>query len=537
MGDWRNRSLLALGCCAAWGALAQTAPVPVFHLKEIQLDGASLLTEAQWRPDLVPLLGQDISFAQLEAARAAVEARFHAAGWRLVRVQVPAQAITDGVVRFVVVEPRTASVKVQGVQGEAVEDPQAWLRALPALREGSPPNLGDLDRQLSLLNENPARRAQVAFSLDPDGRNVATDIQAQAAPPDAWVAFLDNSGNNATGKLRYGLAWRHANLFDRDHQINLQVISAPHAPGHPSRFTLLPNHRVQIYGLGYRVPLYAHSAMLDFTLGYSNVDSGTLQDLFKVTGRGTTAAFRYTQLMRRHSGWEPRWHVGLDLRHYDSQLVFGGVNLGTPLTVRPLSVGLMASRPATPQQPLAASVSASVAVNLPGGAHGNAATFAATRPGARARYAVWRGGASLAVKPSAWSYSASLDAQYSRDLLVPAEQFSAGGAGSVRGFTDRGISGDRGVRIQLEALSSNLMANQSSPHSIQLSFFTDAAWARTNQAAALAQTNASIASVGVGLRGALGPVTWRLDLARPVHQRTGAGRVSGAAHFSTAIGF
>jgi hemolysin activation/secretion protein len=523
-------ALHALGASAQPAASA--AGDPRFIVQSLRIDGATLVDTDTLQAAAASILQREIGFADLEAARAAVEAVYHRRGWRLVRVRLPAQTLDGGSVRFEVLEPRLESVTV-AADGEPAG---RWRARLPALREGEVPNLGELDRQLSLANEHPAQQARVNFVVPPggDGRTLRAELQARSGEPAAWTAFLDNSGNDSTGKLRYGLAYRHARWLDSDQQINLQIVSAPHDPDQPSRVTLAPSSRVRIAGLGWRLPLPAMAAFVDATLGHSSVDSGQLQDLFKVTGRGDTVQLKYTQLLQRIEGWQPRWFAALDWRRYDNRTEFGGFSLGQPLVLSPLSLGVSFTLPATPQQPRAINVYTLLAANLPRGSEAQAANFAADRAGSRRQYRLLRAGGSWQQALGNGSLSIGAEAQVSPDLLPSGEQFSAGGANSVRGFADRGIGGDSGARLQIEWTGPNLLTGEAS---LRLAGFVDAAWAKRNRPAVLERAQSSIASAGLGLRLAAGSWAARFDWGQAIHQRNGAPRVHGAGHLSVALTF
>lgn len=508
---------------------------PGFVLQSVQFDGAAVVEARRLQAAVAPLLGRVIRFADLEAARQTLEAIHHEAGWRLVRVRLPAQRLDGANVRFEVVAPVLDTVSVAA----DTPDTGRWRAALPALREGQVPNLAELDRQLSLANEQGSQQLQVAMALPSagGGKTLHAEIQARTGEPSGWVAFADNSGNDATGRLRYGVAWRHARLFDTDQQINLQVVSAPHDADHPSRVSLLPSRKVRIVGLGWRMPFPDRAAAMDATLGYSSVDSGQLQDLFKVTGRGSTAQVRYTQLLYRQGGWEPRAFVAFDWRRYDNQTEFGGFRLGQPLVLSPLSLGFSAVRPATPQRPTAVSAYAAVLLNLPAGRHADEANFQADRPGAQRRYRLMRAGLQTSAPWSEGVLAFSVDAQVSPHRLPSGEQFSAGGASSVRGFADRGISGDSGVRSQLEWTSGNLLTDKSGGSSLRVAGFIDAAWAARRGADLLERSRTHIASAGVGLRMHFGNWNARLDWGHAIHQNTGQAPVGGGGHVSIARRF
>ncbi len=520
-----------------------------FRLSDIQLVGATLLAPAEWRGAAQGFLGKDITFAELESARAAIEARFHAEGWRLVTVRIPAQSNSDGVIRMDVVEPKLSRVALkntrQNTNQTTSRNPANSRSALPALTEGSTPNLNTLDKQLVIANENGSRRSQVAFALEAGApgkaRNLVAEILTDEQSSSRWQAFIDNTGSKQTGHLRYGLAFRHDDVWGLDHQISVQVSSAPHDEDDPQKPSLLPSSKVQIFGLGYRIPLPESAAFIDATLAYSNVDSGSIANVFTVAGQGTTASLKYTRLLDRVGGWEPRVFAGIDWRHYDSQLLFGGVNLAVPIELHPLQLGLSASKAATPQDALSANVYASLHVNLPGGSSGSQASFTATRLDATAHYKLLRFGSGVSFPVGSWQLNAAVDAQLTRDLLVSGEQLAAGGASTVRGFSERGIGGDSGLRLQIEALGPNWLAGQDGRGGQETSLrgvvFLDAASAHRNRPAVFELSNASIASAGAGLRGVWGPSVWRLDLAKAIHQNTQAPRVRGAVHFSAAVSF
>ena len=525
------------------GALAGAAPAaagePTFRVERIELSGADGLPAGEWQPLLDAVAGRELDFAALEALRAALEARFHAAGWRLARVRIPAQTVDGGRIRFEVVSPRVEQVEVIGNRHASAEN---WRANFPMLREGEPPNLVALDKALTLAGENPAKRPQVAFAAGTAAGTVKATIRAEDAPPASWVAFLDNTGNSQTGRLRYGLAWQHGNLFDADHQINAQIISAPHDPDDPDRLSLLPSRKVRIFGLGYRVPFYSLGAVASLTAGYSDVNSGQVDQLFTIRGRGSNLGVNWTRLLDRPQdgpwrGWDLRWFAGADWRDFKSQLLFGATDLGVPITLHPVSVGISGSRAPTPQAPAGWQFHAGVWHNLPGGADGGDAAFSASRAGATPYYTLLRYGLAGNMPLGDWRLDLRLDGQWSNDMLVPAEQFSAGGVSSVRGFNARGISGDNGLLVQIEAQSPPLLAGGGEAAQLRAVCFLDAAQTRRNHPTALESASNSIASVGVGLRANWRQTVLRVDAGKPVHQRTGLPSESGTVHFSLATRF
>jgi len=101
--------------------------------------------------------------------------------------------------------------------------------------------------------------------------------------------------------------------------------------------------------------------------------------------------------------------------------------------------------------------------------------------------------------------------QYSPDALISGEQFGLGGATSVRGATERPISGDSGVLVTLEITTKELIPG------LRALGFVDAGWLSNNATSVNKPLmNDSLASVGLGLRYAQPGYTLSADYGRIV---------------------
>jgi hemolysin activation/secretion protein len=180
------------------------------------------------------------------------------------------------------------------------------------------PNSQDIAKNVRLANENPAKQSTVLLKGSEQEGQIDATIRVADIKPIRYSLSLDNTGNENTGRTRLGLAYQHGNLFDRDHVLTAQFITAP-----------TNAHNVAVYGIGYRIPLYSRGDSLDFVLGYSDVNSGVVQDLFNVTGRGAVYALRYNQGLDKWGDVEHKLTYGLDYRAYQNNVnpVGGVVNL------------------------------------------------------------------------------------------------------------------------------------------------------------------------------------------------------------------
>jgi hemolysin activation/secretion protein len=157
-----------------------------------------------------------------------------------------------------------------------------------------------------------------------------------------------------------------------------------------------------------------------------------------------------------------------------------------------------------------------------GGEQGGSDDFARARSGARAAYNLLRFGASLAYAlPRDWQTRFNLSGQWTRDALIPGEQFGAGGASSVRGFNEREVADDRGYGVNAELYTPELCEKAGlDGFKCRALAFYDAAHLSRVKALPGETASSSIASIGVGMRVALDK---RLSLQADVGRVTDAG--------------
>ena len=475
----------ALLACAGQ-SLAQDAPT--FAIRGYQIEGNSLLPQATVSVTVMPFTGPKSSFETIQLALEALEKAYLKAGYGSVKIEVPEQDLHEGVVKLIVVEARLERIVVEGAKHH---DDANVLASLPALRTGEVVNIDALQRNLNLANESFAKNTAVTFRQSESTGQTDAVVRVADDRPLRFIASLDNSGNTSTGRYRLGFSLLHANLFNRDHTFSAQALTSP---THISK--------VAILGVGYRVPLYTLGDSVDFTLGYSNVDSGRIE-LFSVSGNGLILGARYNRQLASVDGWDHKLSFALDRRNYGNSVVpaAGGPSLVPSLRVTPVSVGYSGNLRSA-QRDLGASVT--LTRNLPLGTRGDSTAFnqPGGRAGADAAFTTLKASGNLTERFSPdWSLRAAVSAQYTNDLLISAEQFGAGGADSVRGFAEREVAADKGVRTGFEVWGPDVGARTGvNGLRLQPIAFLDAAWVRFNVAPGTIVSQ-TISSVGLGLRG------------------------------------
>lgn len=505
-------------------ATAQTQPpsAPRFEIQRFIVEGNTLLSQPAIDQAVTPFAGKDRDFGDIQRALEALQDAYLKGGYNAVRVLVPEQDIRAGTVRLQVVEGRVASVRVENNRFFDTANVRA---SLPALKEGTSPNTRAIGENAQLANDNPAKQVSVALQASEKPGQVDATVRVVDENPTRYSVFADNTGTSSTGYYRTGIGFQHANVFNSDQVLSAQAITSPDQPSD-----------VLIAGLGYHIPVYGWQGTMDFVGGYSDVNAGTVQDLFTVTGSGTVFAARYTQYLPRIDTYDQKLALGWDWRAYKNNVGLVGLSgsLVPDITVKPLSL-TYTGRLSQVGQDLSFYLTA--VQNLPGGNDASQDAFTAQRAGASANYLIYRAGAVFTrVLPQDFRFRAAANGQYTNYLLVPGEQFGMGGQDSVRGYFERETANDVGNRFSLEGYTPDFGARLGSGWTARALAFTDMAHGRDNDPAR--NPNNGLSSVGVGLRVNQGKsLALRLDWAYVTNAAGSRPEGSDRLHFAVAYSF
>lgn len=498
---------------------------PQFDILRYVFAGATLVPAERLQAATAQYTGPGRGFGDVQRALEAVERLYSETGYSAVQVLLPEQELDRGEVRFRVIEATLGRVLVEGNK----HFDQANIRAsVPALVPGKAPNILAVGRNLRVANENPSKQATVLLRSGREEATVDAVVRVVDQPASRNSVTLDTSGTPETGRLRLGLGYQNANVGGNDHVLTLQYVGAPHDKNHTSRISLIPSSRVFIFGASLRVPLYEQGDAVDVTAGYSNVDSGTVGELFSISGAGGIFGVRYTRYLDRSGDYDHRLALAWDHRgyHFKGIRAIGSAQQLQPdVAVRPLSLTYQ-GRWTQPDSETGFSVG--VSRNLPGGNDGRAEDFCQLGPNpphgfSRSdgmgncpdpNYVLWRWSVNHnQALPGEWQLRAGVGGQYTRDMLVAGEQFGLGGADSVRGFEERALSDDRGWRGTLELYTPDFGARTgiAGARARALAFYDFGALRRVRPAPG-DPTTQSIASAGFGLRLTRGSnLTFRVD--------------------------
>ena len=505
---------------------------PRFEIRRFVFDGATLIPQERLAEITQPFTGPGRQFADVQRALEAVERAYAQAGWSAVQVVLPEQELERGEVRLQIVEARIGRVLVEG---NKFFDEANVRGSVPALAPGKAPNINEIARNLRIANENPSKQETALLRSGQEEGTVDAVVRVVDEKPSKGSITVDNTGNATTGKLRVGFGYLNANAFGGDEVLSLQYVTSPYSnnintSGERTNLSLEPNGRVMVLGAGLKIPFYSLGDTLDIVFGNSNVNSGNVGNLFSITGAGTVLSGRYTHNLDKVGDYEHRIAISQDWRTYDNKgvrPVGGTTQLAADVTVHPIAFTYLGFYR---RQNSETSFSAGYTRNLPGGNDGDRQTFCQTFPVARnngigdcarADYEIlkWSFNHNYAFNND-WQARAALNGQYTRDMLVPGEQFGIGGADSVRGFLEREIANDFGYRGSMEVYTPDFGKSfDTEGVRARVLGFIDWGKVMRNHPGPAEQRSQNIWSHGVGLRFSKGTnVAFRLDWAQVDHQ-------------------
>jgi hemolysin activation/secretion protein len=544
----RLAGILAAAVFLAVGSLNHAAAQDAgFDINQFQVDGNTLLPAEKVQALVAPFSGKGKVYGDVQKALEALESEYRRLGYGTVQVFVPEQELTGGVVRLVVSEGVIGKVTITGNQNFNEQNVRAGL---PDLKEGTAPNMRKLSENIQLSNENPAKQVEVTLGVSEEEGKVNARIDVKEEDPDRFYVTLDNTGTRGSGYARLGFSYQNSNMFNMDQVLTLSYTTAIDPPGRMKVFgnRVFPwddgdGVEVDIYSIGYRVPLYALGDSIDVI--YANSSTNTPANVLVpggglgINGKGEIWGLRYNHIFPRAGEYTSRLVLAYDRKYLDntcdqlgvsSKTLIGVIGPCTQYTIQPVS----ATYSGQWQRPgesidfyvtAAQNIATGADYPFPGG------NFVPTDPqdnysfvsGYKVRddFSVVRAGGSYFTSIGGdWLFRFAANAQYSHSGLPVTERFGLAGWTTVRGFNERAIATDRGHVVNFEVYTPDTATSLGVPGTLKFLAFVDSAQGSnahgvTLDILSMNKNKVGIASAGVGLRYNLKKdISARFDVAR-----------------------
>ncbi len=486
---------------------------PAIQIQAFSISGAKVFEEKKLTDLLSPYLGPERRFADIQQALQTLQTYYQQQGYGEALVTVPTQTLSDGIVRFTIIEPRLSRLSFD-YQPQFLKEyyPEPEISAiLPALKIGEFINSRAIAANLQLANENPARKLEVQLNQESTPGVFNGQIKIKGLPPRKLFATLDNTGAQQTGEYRMGYGIQHANLWGEGHVASFNYITPIDFPG-----------RINLYSGNYRIPLPRWGDSVELLAAKSDIGATntttTLGDL-QFAGSGEIYAASYNLILPRHGEYSQRLILGWNYKQYanncaanqNNSQICGTVNHNIGIT--PFSLGYGGQLSQTSQ---ALSFQLAGYHNFTGlSSNSGQASFNLLRPGsgvngAPAEYTLFKGNYNYTLNlDHDWQFRLAGHGQYSANPLIYVEQFGLVGSSLVRGFWEREVVRDIGFSLNQEIQTPNLAPYTGLTDMFRGFIFYDYGEGRNNLLPGEVNNFVKLSSAGFGLR--LGsPQSWQL---------------------------
>ncbi|MEO0984861.1 MAG: ShlB/FhaC/HecB family hemolysin secretion/activation protein [Cyanobacteria bacterium J06639_14] len=439
--------------------------------------------------------GEAKTFADIAAARTAVNQLYINNGYATSGAIVPPQQIIDGVVQMEIVEGSLSEIVVNGTQRLH----PGYVSSRIALGTAAPLNVNRLVERLQLLQIDPLIHS-ISADLRAGTQAGTSRLVVDVVETDSFgVTYtLDNNRSPSVGTVRHQLRITEANLLGLGDSLSIGYTLTSGSDG---------------FDVDYMLPISPHGSTLKLAVNLS--DNEVVEDPFDVLEIDSDSDFY--ELTLRHPLWQTpteEFALGLTASHQISQTSLGIDDIGpTPLSPGADDEGrtrVSALRffqewtQRSPEQVLALRSQFNVGFDFLD------ATINDNAPDSR--FFSWQGQAQWVrvIGPDALLLLRG-STQLAADPLLSLEQLSLGGQSTVRGYrqnllsTDSGVWGSAEVRLPL-------WRDRTNDRLLQITPFLDAGYGWNFDAA----NPDLLVGVGVGLLFRQQDLTARFDWGIPL---------------------
>lgn len=422
---------------AAYAQQAPQAPAQApskFDVNEYLVRGNTVLDSVDIESIVEPFLGPDRSMDDVHGARDALQKAYQDKGYQSIVVDVPPQQVKGGVILLQVTENRIGHVRVEGAK---YHSPQEIRDAVPSLSEGSVPNFGNAQNELTQVNRQAGQ--QVVPLLKPGALPQTMDVTLKVNDNYPLRASLEvnNDHSQDTPELRTIATVGYDNLWQAGHSVSLTYIVAPQ-----------DRNAAEVYALSYLAPLNQDWSLL--ASGYKSNSNANIIGGTTVLGRGHAYSLMATRQLPTLGQYSQTVSFGVSRKHFDQNTTLGADTLQSPVTYMPFSLTYNGQH-VTDKSTIGFSVAGNFGARGVGSSRGE---FDNQRFKSHSDFAYLRASFNY-THQFAGDYAIAFraDAQGSDSPLVSSEQFAAGGAGSVRGYLSAENTADNGAIGSVEVRS------------------------------------------------------------------------------------
>jgi len=433
---------------AAQDASAEQQAAPeqpaTFDLLELRVKGNNLIDKKQLERTIYPFLGLKKSVDNVEAARATLEELYKTQGYQTVSVDIPEQDVKNGIVYLQVVEGKISRLRVKDARYFSLGKIKAGV---PELAEGNVPNFPKMQKQLAELGiESPDRQIQPVLRAGETPGTLEVDLKVKDELPLHGKVELNGRNTSTTSRLRLVSSLRYENLWQAMHSASLMYQVSPENSA-----------EVDVWAGTYALPLFSSDARLAF-YGVSSSSSAQIASAgaLSVIGIGNIYGARLVKPLTPINDYFHSATLGVDYKDFQEDVnLIGADNIRTPISYLPFMAQYSGSL-RTKESETTFDVGAHFSVR---GLGNEQKQFEEKRYLAKANYVYLTGDLRFQHElPLGMEAVSRVAGQVSDTPLISNEQFSMGGAESVRGYFETQSLADDALFGSLELHSPHLGA-------------------------------------------------------------------------------
>jgi hemolysin activation/secretion protein len=473
-------------------------------IRAFQVVGNHWLASGKVEDLVYPFMGPDRTSDDVEKARGALQAEFEKEGFATVSVIIPEQGVDTGIIRLEVQPQAIGNVTVSGAK-----KPDKVLADAPSLKAGVVPNFHDVQHDIVGLNSVSNRKVTPEVKAGVAPGTVDVNLKVEDTSAFHASAEINNYKSPSTTDLRTSGTLRYDDLWGRGDSIS---VSGQTAPRRTSDGSVASANYLSHVG---KVQLLAYFV-------HSNSDIAVVGGT-DVVGKGNLAGFRAIVPLSQSDGFYQSLTVGIDYKDFEENVLLGADRSTAPIEYFPITAGWRGDW----TQDKAKSFLALNAIFGVRGLGDGLLSFDTKRFDAKPDFFYLKGEAATTV--DIWKnfqIYAHLSGQYSDSPLVSNEEFSVGGADTVRGYDESETLGDYGYAYQFEVRSPKLFEKLTDVDELRVLGFIDSGYWGIHKVLAGQDASGWLASAGGGVRLKIFKI-WNGSLDVGVPLRTGPDTKSG----------
>jgi len=231
---------------------ASSTNVVTFPVEGYEITGNTIFRYEHLEPIFKKYVGPAITLDTIKEAATELQVAYHNYGFNTVKVGLPTQTITNGVVKVKVIEGRLAEINVINNRHFSSNN---IMRALPSLQTNILLNSIVFQQDLDKANANRDRQIYANIDPGPEPGTSTLNLKVKDRLPLHARIELNNYSTPGTPEFRVNSAAQYNNLWQLEHQVGLQYSFTPEMKKEDQMPAFYDQPLVASYSAFYRMPL------------------------------------------------------------------------------------------------------------------------------------------------------------------------------------------------------------------------------------------------------------------------------------------